>query len=132
MEYLQLGLVLVAVAHLLLEMADREEMAASPQAVAVAVEQHAMELLVLVVLVQTESLLLLLIFNMETYALLAKNGGWLENLVVWNGNRSTWTPPSDVIVKLASEVDFLALPLSPKILNDPVEIIIDIEAAGSY
>jgi hypothetical protein len=69
---------------------------------------------------------------METYALLAKNGGWLENLVVWNGNRSTWTPPSDVIVKLASEVDFLALPLSPKILNDPVEIIIDIEAAGSY
>jgi hypothetical protein len=102
------------------------------QVAVVVVVRPAMELPVLVELAEMESQSLQLIFNMNTYALLDSNGGWLVNLVVWDGNTSTWNPPSDVIVKLASEVDFSTLPLHPDILNDPVEIIIDIEKAGSY
>ena len=50
---------------------------------------------------------------MDTYALLDSEGGWLVNLIVWDGNPETWTPPSNVIAKLASEVDFSSLPINP-------------------
>ena len=69
---------------------------------------------------------------MDTYAIIDKEGGWLVNLVVWNGNLEDWQPPQGTLAKLESEVDFSTLPLHPDILNDPVEIIIDIEEAGSY
>ena len=68
----------------------------------------------------------------KRYVILNKNGGWLENTILWDGNSSTWNPTQDVIVKLESEVNFSTLPINPEILNDPVEIIIDIEEAGSY
>ena len=73
------------------------------------------------------------IFNMiERYVVLNADGGWLENTILWDGNTETWQPSQGTIVKLESEVDFSTLPLHPDILNDPVEIFIDIEAAGSY
>jgi hypothetical protein len=91
------------------------------------------QLLVLVALVAQEWQLLQPIFNMiERYVILNADGGWLENTILWDGNTETWQPPQGTIVKLESEVDFSTLPLHPDILNDPVEIIIDIEEAGSY
>jgi hypothetical protein len=73
------------------------------------------------------------IFNMiERYVILNEDGGWLENTILWDGNAETWQPPQGTIVKLESEVNFSTLPLHPDILNDPVEIIVDIEVAGSY
>jgi hypothetical protein len=107
-------------------------MADSLQAVVVAVEQHAMELLVPVALVETESQLLQLIFNMEKYVIIDNAGGWLVNLVVWDGDTNKWQPPQGTNAVLASEIDFSTLPLHPNILNDPVEIFVDIEEAGSY
>jgi hypothetical protein len=68
----------------------------------------------------------------ERYVILNKEGGWLENTVLWDGNTETWQPAQGTIVKLESEVNVSTLPLSPEILNDPVEIIVDIEEAGSY
>jgi hypothetical protein len=68
----------------------------------------------------------------ERYVVLNAEGGWLENVILWNGNTETWQPPKGTIVQLENEVDFSSLPLHPDILNDPVEIIIDIEEAGSY
>ena len=74
-----------------------------------------------------------LIFNMiKRYVILNKEGGWLENTIFWDGNTETWQPPQGAIVKLESEVNFPTLPINPEILNDPVEIIVDIEEAGQY
>lgn len=50
---------------------------------------------------------------METYAILDEKGGWLVNLVVWNGNLEDWQPPAGTTAKLASEVDFESLPERP-------------------
>jgi hypothetical protein len=51
---------------------------------------------------------------METYAILDEQGGWLVNLVRWDGNLETWQPPQGTIAKLASEVDFQNLPQKPE------------------
>jgi hypothetical protein len=51
---------------------------------------------------------------METYAILDKNGGWLVNLVVWNGNLEDWQPPAGTEAKLESEIDYQALPQKPE------------------
>jgi hypothetical protein len=59
------------------------------------------------------SLLLLHISKMDTYAILDKNGGWLVNLVVWNGNLEDWQPPAGTEAKLASEIDLHSLPERP-------------------
>jgi hypothetical protein len=59
------------------------------------------------------SSLLLHISKMETYAILDKNGGWLVNLVVWNGNLEDWQPPAGTEAKLASEIDLHSLPERP-------------------
>jgi hypothetical protein len=70
---------------------------------------------------------------LERYAIINEAGGWLENLIVLDvGDANGWIPEEGTIIKLASEVDFLALPLHPEIINDPVEIILDIEEAGTY
>lgn len=50
----------------------------------------------------------------EKYAILDEVGGWLVNLVVWDGNLETWQPPVGTIGKLASEVDFAVLPERPE------------------
>lgn len=49
----------------------------------------------------------------QTYAILDAVGGWLVNLVLWDGNLETWQPPEGTIAKLASEVDFNNLPPNP-------------------
>jgi hypothetical protein len=46
----------------------------------------------------------------DKYAILNEAGGWLVNLVIWDGNLETWKPPEGTIAKLASEVDFSNLP----------------------
>lgn len=51
---------------------------------------------------------------MNNYAILDKNGGWLVNIVVWDGNLETWQPPEGTIAKPASEVDFSSLPEKPE------------------
>ena len=52
---------------------------------------------------------------MNTYALLDETGGWLVNLVVWDGNTETWSPPPGTIAMPASEVDFASLPPPPEV-----------------
>lgn len=49
----------------------------------------------------------------DTYAILDEAGGWLVNLVIWDGNILNWQPPEGTIAKLASEVDFNNLPKNP-------------------
>ena len=38
----------------------------------------------------------------ERYVILNKDGGWLENTILWDGNTKTWQPPEGTIVKLES------------------------------
>lgn len=68
----------------------------------------------------------------KKYAIIDNAGGWLVNLVMWDGNTETWNPPAGTTAVLLKDVDISTLPISPDILNDPVEIIIDIEGAGQY
>lgn len=51
---------------------------------------------------------------MDTYAILDKEGGWLVNLVVWNGNLDDWQPPVGTEAKLADEIDLRGLPERPE------------------
>ena len=47
------------------------------------------------------------------YAIINEKGGWLENLVVWDGSLETWQPPEGTIAKRIEEVDVTALPERP-------------------
>lgn len=53
------------------------------------------------------------ISEMDTYAILSNEGGWLVNLVLWDGNLETWQPPEGTTAVLSSEVDFQSLPPNP-------------------
>ncbi len=50
---------------------------------------------------------------MENYAIINIDGGWLENIVLWDGNLKTWQPPNGTKAVIASEVDFSTLPERP-------------------
>lgn len=50
----------------------------------------------------------------NTYAIINEAGGWLENLVVWNGDLSNWQPPEGTKAILISEIDLSALPQKPE------------------
>lgn len=49
----------------------------------------------------------------QTYALIDIDGGWLVNLVLWNGDTSVWQPPPGAVAVLAEDVDISSLPPSP-------------------
>lgn len=58
---------------------------------------------------------------MTVYALLDALGGWLVDLVVWDGNFTTWQPPAETIAQLADTVDFSSLPSNPTQPPQPPE-----------
>lgn len=47
------------------------------------------------------------------YAIIDVAGGWLVNLVMWDGDTSKWTPPAGTTATPASEVDIPSLPPNP-------------------
>jgi len=52
---------------------------------------------------------------LERYAIINKEGGWLENLIVLDVNDANgWIPEEGTIIKLASEVDFSKLVEKPE------------------
>jgi hypothetical protein len=51
---------------------------------------------------------------LERYAVINKEGGWLENIIVIDADVEKWIPEEGTIIKLASEVDFSALPSHPE------------------
>ena len=51
---------------------------------------------------------------MNSYAIINEKGGWLENLVIWNGDLETWQPPVGTIAKPIEEVDVTSLPERPQ------------------
>jgi len=50
----------------------------------------------------------------QRYAIINEVDGWIENLVVWNGDTSTWQPPVGTRAVLASEIDLATLPQKPQ------------------
>ena len=70
--------------------------------------------------------------EIDDWAIINSTGGWLDGVVRWDGNTSTWQPPEGTYAVRRSEINLSVLPLHPDILNDPVEIFIDIEEAGTY
>ena len=50
----------------------------------------------------------------KKYAIIDNTGGWLVNLVMWNGNTETWNPPLGTTAILAEDVDFSSLPINPE------------------
>ena len=50
----------------------------------------------------------------ERYVILNEEEGWIENLILWNGNLETWQPPAGTIAKLESEIDYATLPEKPE------------------
>lgn len=46
------------------------------------------------------------------WVILDKIGGWLKNIIVWDGIQN-WTPPENSDVKKESDVDYSQLPESP-------------------
>jgi hypothetical protein len=49
----------------------------------------------------------------EKYAIIDISGGWLVNLVAWDGDLEKWQPPEGTRAVLASTIDFGALPANP-------------------
>jgi hypothetical protein len=50
----------------------------------------------------------------ERYVILNKDGGWLENTILWDGKTETWQPPEGTIARLESETDYATLPPRPE------------------
>lgn len=52
---------------------------------------------------------------LERYAIINETGNWLENIIVLDVNDANgWIPEEGTIIKLASEVDFVALSEKPE------------------
>jgi hypothetical protein len=49
------------------------------------------------------------------YAIIDKKGGWLVNIVVWNGDTTQWNPPEGTYAVLLSEIDINSLPKNPEL-----------------
>lgn len=50
----------------------------------------------------------------QKYAIINEQSGWLENLVVWNGDTNSWQPPAGTYAVLVSEIDLSTLPQRPQ------------------
>jgi hypothetical protein len=70
--------------------------------------------------------------EIDDWAIINTAGGWIEMVIRWDGNTETWPLPEGTYAVRRSEINLDSLPLNPEILNDPVEIFVDIEEAGSY
>jgi hypothetical protein len=51
----------------------------------------------------------------NTYAIIDNEGGWLVNLVLWDGNTETWSPPAGTHAVPIEEVDVNNLPNNPNL-----------------
>jgi hypothetical protein len=68
----------------------------------------------------------------KKYAIIDNQGGWLVNLVLWNGNIQTWQPPTGTTAILIEQINFSSLPKNPQELNDPVETLLNVDNAGTF
>ena len=50
----------------------------------------------------------------QAYAIIDNDGGWLVNIVMWDGNLETWQPPAGTIAKPIEEVNWEDLPPNPE------------------
>jgi len=50
---------------------------------------------------------------MNTYAIIDSNGGWLVNLIIWDGSTS-WTPPEGTYAIKLEDIDIATLPEKPE------------------
>jgi hypothetical protein len=48
------------------------------------------------------------------YAIIDEAGGWLVNLVVWDGDTNTWRTKEGTVAIPISQVDFASLPQKPE------------------
>ena len=46
---------------------------------------------------------------MNTYAIIDSNGGWLVNLIIWDGE-TNWTPPEGTYAIKLEGIDITILP----------------------
>ena len=46
----------------------------------------------------------------KSYAIIDNDGGWLVNIVMWDGNLETWQPPNGTHALPVEEVDFNSSP----------------------
>ena len=50
----------------------------------------------------------------EKYALLDAQGGWLINVVLWDGDLSKWQPPAGTTAVRLADIDLATLPPAPE------------------
>jgi hypothetical protein len=57
------------------------------------------------------------------WALINEQGGWLENIVVWDGNASKWQPPAGMRAVKIEEINLSELPQKPAQTNDEADAV---------
>jgi hypothetical protein len=57
------------------------------------------------------------------WAIINKEGGWLENLVVWDGDLSKWQPPTGTRAVRIEEINLSELPQKPSQTNDEADAV---------
>lgn len=55
------------------------------------------------------------------WAIISENGGWLENIVVWDGDLSKWQPPEGTRAVKIEEINLSELPQKPAQTNDETD-----------
>jgi len=57
------------------------------------------------------------------WAIINEHGGWLENIVVWDGNISKWQPPLGTRAVKIDEINLSELPQQPAQTNDEADAV---------
>ena len=57
------------------------------------------------------------------WALINEEGGWLENIVVWDGDVSKWQPPAGMRAARIEEINLSELPQKPAQTNDEADAV---------